>query len=773
MVDSQYIRLRTKVEMPPNFLVESGRANGNARCGSCRVQAPVGGAGGGVRVGNQLPFGVRSRRRRRRRLRWRGIRGEPDTSRPFPPAQIPRNRGPGPPCSCQAIPRVQPCEAASGPRGCVIRTVAPLPCQRDARGGGGSGLLAAPAVTATPSPARRLGPLGVCFRSFPLPPRRGRGGARWEGGAKRLLLLPDTPAPPPYTLARTIAPAPTRSRAARSAPRCRPASSRARGATMSTASSSSSSQTPHPPPQRMRRSAAGSPPAAPSAGSGNGAGGGSVGCAPAAGAGRLLQPIRATVPYQLLRGSQHSPTRPPAAAAANSLGNLPGPGAARGPSPPSPTLQPAAAPTEPTPRAKGRPRRSPENHRRSNSPERRSPGSPVCRVDRPKAQQVRTSSTIRRTSSLDTITGPYLTGQWPRDPHVHYPSCMKDKATQTPSCWAEEGAEKRSHQRSASWGSADQLKEQIAKLRQQLQRSKQSSRHSKEKERQSPLPGNHVTINHTQATGSRSVPMPLSNISVPKSSVSRVPCNVEGISPELEKVFIKENNGKEEVSKPLEIPDGRRAPLPAHYRSSSTRSIDTQTPSVQERSSSCSSHSPCVSPFCPPESQDGSPCSTEDLLYDRDKDSGSSSPLPKYASSPKPNNSYMFKREPPEGCERVKVFEEMASRQPISAPLFSCPDKNKVNFIPTGSAFCPVKLLGPLLPASDLMLKNSPNSGQSSALATLTVEQLSSRVSFTSLTDDTSSVGATEASVQQPSQQQLLQELQGEEHISAQNYVII
>lgn len=113
--------------------------------------------------------------------------------------------------------------------------------------------------------------------------------------------------------------------------------------------------------------------------------------------------------------------------------------------------------------------------------------------------------------------------------------------------------------------------------------------------------------------------MPLSNISVPKSSVSRVPCNVEGISPELEKVFIKENNGKEEVSKPLDIPDGRRAPLPAHYRSSSTRSIDTQTPSVQERSSSCSSHSPCVSPFCPPESQDGSPCSTEDLLYDRDK----------------------------------------------------------------------------------------------------------------------------------------------------------
>ncbi|XP_044284518.1 glucocorticoid-induced transcript 1 protein isoform X2 [Varanus komodoensis] len=550
--------------------------------------------------------------------------------------------------------------------------------------------------------------------------------------------------------------------------------------------SSSSSQTPphHQPPQRMRRGAAGSPTsgsAGASAGSngagggssgGGGNGGGSSGGAPggSAGTSRLLQPIRATVPYQLLRGNQHSPTRSPAASA--SVGSNTGPGGPRGggggggnggsPTPPSSTpplsLAAAAAAAATSPgaggatepgRVKVRQRRSPDSttnngRRRSISPERRSPSSPIYRVDRPKAQQIRTSSTIRRTSSLDTITGPYLTGQWPRDPHIHYPLCMKDKSTQ------------------------------IAKLRQQLQRSKQSSRHNKEKERQSPLHGNHIAINQTQASVSRTVPMPLSNISVPKSSVSRVPCNVEGISPELEKVFIRENSGKEEVSKPLDIPDGRRAPLPAHYRSSSTRSIDTQTPSVQERSSSCSSHSPCISPFCPPESQDGSPCSTEDLLYDRDKDSGSSSPLPKYASSPKPNNSYMFKREPPEGCERVKVFEEMSTRQPVSAPLFSCPDKNKVNFIPTGSAFCPVKLLGPLLPASDLTLKSSPNSGQSTALSTLTVEQLSSRVSFSSLSDDTSTMDSVEFLVQQPSQQspQLLQELPSEEHSSPQNYVM-
>ncbi|XP_058036902.1 glucocorticoid-induced transcript 1 protein [Ahaetulla prasina] len=586
--------------------------------------------------------------------------------------------------------------------------------------------------------------------------------------------------------------------------------------------SSSSSQTPphHQPSQRMRRGAAGSPTsgnAGVSVGSnGSGGGGNGVGSAPGGGAGtsRLLQPIRATVPFQLLRGNQQSPTRLPTSSA--SVGSNTGPGGPRGgggggggnggsPSPPNSTsplaLAAAAAgasavvvappgtggAVEPS-RAKVRQKRSPDSssstaatttttnggRRRSSSPERRSPTSPIYRVDKPKAQQIRTSNTIRRTSSLDTITGPYLTGQWPRDPHIHYPSCMKDKSTQTPSCWAEEVLEKRSHQRSASWGSADQLKE-IAKLRQQLQRSKQSSRHNKEKERQSPLHGNHIAISQTQASISRSVPMPLSNISVPKSTISRVPYNVEGISPELEKVFIRDNSGKEEISKPLDIPDGRRAPLPAHYRSSSTRSIDTQTPSVQERSSSCSSHSPCISPICRPESQDGSPCSTEDVLYDRDKDSGSSSPLPKYASSPKPNNSYMFKREPPEGCERVKVFEEVSTRQPVSTPLFSCPDKNKVNFIPTGSAFCPVKLLGPLLPSSDLTLKGCPNSSQSTPLSTLTVEQLSSRVTFSSLLDDTSTRDSSEILVQQSSQQspQLLQELQPEEHSPPQNYVVI
>ncbi|KAK2829963.1 hypothetical protein Q5P01_017894 [Channa striata] len=288
----------------------------------------------------------------------------------------------------------------------------------------------------------------------------------------------------------------------------------------------------------------------------------------------------------------------------------------------------------------------------------------------------------------------------------------------TPGCESDKTGKKRStHKRSASWGSTDQLKE-IVKLRQYLQHSKQGGRPSKDKYPHSSLQCSTIIYNaltsltsHTctashiqQFSMSKSTQMPLTNITVPKPSISRVPSSMEGINHELEKVFIKDNGEKEEL-KSLEVPDGRRAPFPPQQRSSSTRSVDTQTPSAPGRSSSCSSLSPSPSPACPPGSHDGSPYSTEDLLYDRDKDSGSSSPLPKFASSPKPNNSYMFKREPPEGCEKIKAFEEMSSRQSASAsvPLFSCPDKNKVNFIPTGSAFCPVKLPGSqhLTPASE------------------------------------------------------------------------
>ncbi|XP_056157127.1 protein FAM117B-like [Lampris incognitus] len=277
---------------------------------------------------------------------------------------------------------------------------------------------------------------------------------------------------------------------------------------------------------------------------------------------------------------------------------------------------------------------------------------------------------------------------------------MRDKATQTPRAWADE-RRRGSHKRSASCGSTDQLKE-IAKLRQQLQRSKRSSRHRRDKERKSPFNGSH-TIIQSQSPMPKTILIP---IPISKSSAPRFRNSVEGLNQEIERIIIRDTTEKDEVIIPQDVPDGHRAPPPVPpQRSSSTRSIDTQTPSGGGLSggshSNCSSRPDSISP------------SYLTILNDmggsspyEDKELGPCSPLPKYAASPRPNNSYMFKREPPEGCEKVKVFEESMPKPLQEIPPFLCPDRNKVNFIPnSGSAFCLVSILKPLLPAPELSFR--------------------------------------------------------------------
>ncbi|XP_071604052.1 protein FAM117B [Heliangelus exortis] len=497
--------------------------------------------------------------------------------------------------------------------------------------------------------------------------------------------------------------------------------------------------------------------------SGGGGGGGSGAAGGGAGAGSRLQPMRATVPFQLKQQQHGSPTRSGGGSAGGGLPRSAGSGGRGGPamatqtpggggssgasaavassrgsptrgsgtrgSPPRPQHLPPPPPPPPPLGCGPSPCSSPEGsaaatgrvrHRRQSpeqgksSPERKSPSSPVWKADKSRPPSSSPSSIVRRTSSLDTLAAPYLAGQWPRDNHGQAAPSMRDKATQTESAWTEEYLEKKksSHKRSASWGSNDQLKE-IAKLRQQLQRSKHSSRHHRDKERQSPFHGNHAAINHSQAPIPKSALVPV--IPITKSTGSRFRNSVEGLNQEIE-IIIKETGDKEEQLVPQDIPDGHRAPPPLVQRSSSTRSIDTQTPGGADRGSNNSSRSQSVSPtsfltICN-ESNEESLCSTDDLLADsRDKENGNNSPLPKYATSPKPNNSYMFKREPPEGCEKVKVFEESLPKPLHEIPAFYCPDKNKVNFIPkSGSAFCLVSILKPLLPTQDLTLKGTTHS---------------------------------------------------------------
>ncbi|CAL8389238.1 unnamed protein product [Boreogadus saida] len=276
---------------------------------------------------------------------------------------------------------------------------------------------------------------------------------------------------------------------------------------------------------------------------------------------------------------------------------------------------------------------------------------------------------------------------------------MRDQATQTPRAWADE-RRRGSHKRSASCGSTDQLKE-IAKLRQQLQRSKRSSRHRRDKERKSPFNGGHGII-QSQSPLPKTILIP---IPISKSSAPRFRNSVEGLNQEIERMLIRDTPDKEEVIVPQDVPDGHRAPPPLPpRRSSSTRSIDTQTPSgggLSGNHSNCSSRPDSISPsYLTILSGGGSPYEEKEL--------GPCSPLPKYAASPRPNNSYMFKREPPEGCEKVKVIEDTISKPLHDIPQYLCPDRNKVNFIPnSGSAFCLVSILKPLRPAAELGFRSA------------------------------------------------------------------
>uniref|UniRef100_A0A671L8L1 Protein FAM117B-like n=2 Tax=Sinocyclocheilus TaxID=75365 RepID=A0A671L8L1_9TELE len=226
---------------------------------------------------------------------------------------------------------------------------------------------------------------------------------------------------------------------------------------------------------------------------------------------------------------------------------------------------------------------------------------------------------------------------------------MRDKATQTPRAWVDE-RRRGSHKRSASCDSTDQLKE-IAKLRQQLQRSKRSSRHRRDKDRKSPFNGNHTIIQSQVGIISQMPKTILIPIPISKSTPPRFRNSIEGLNQEIERIIIRDTVERDEIIVPQDVPDGHRAPPPLPQRSSSTRSIDTQTPSnggLGSNRSNSSSRADSVSP------------SYLSILNDTvGNNLGPWSPLPKYASSPKPNNSYMFKREPPEGCERVKAFEEI------------------------------------------------------------------------------------------------------------------
>ncbi|XP_057673922.1 protein FAM117A isoform X1 [Corythoichthys intestinalis] len=326
--------------------------------------------------------------------------------------------------------------------------------------------------------------------------------------------------------------------------------------------------------------------------------------------------------------------------------------------------------------------------------------------------------TMRRTLSLDAILAPYLQGQWPKEPKKSPSgSCVCDKATQTPSCWAEETQNRRSfggHKRSASWGSAEHLKE-VAKLRQQLQKR---SRHA------APSAAGYEPSHHALTTGvTQTSPLvPLSRLA------SRLRRSVEGLNLELEEVFVSEN--RDDQHEHLDIPDGHRAPAPVQRCSSGSQS--ESSPGPLDLSLLSPSQSPC--PLDPSLlSPSTSPCPLNPLLFSPTQSPESATrevlcPSPStffpsygvdppvlppcstssFSSPPCLDQSLFFKRQPPEGSEPLPMCQDtmLACPNELLNLQPSCPDLNKVNFTPHGgSAFCPVSLLKPLLPSMDLLFR--------------------------------------------------------------------
>ncbi|XP_069011704.1 protein FAM117A-like [Embiotoca jacksoni] len=341
-----------------------------------------------------------------------------------------------------------------------------------------------------------------------------------------------------------------------------------------------------------------------------------------------------------------------------------------------------------------------------------------------KAKSQQLSSGMRRTMSLDAIIGTYLQGHWPKEPEGHSSLSRKDKSTQTPDSWSDKSYSSRrssssssssSHKRSASWGSAEHLQEIVKLKQQQLQQcSKPAVSGGHDKDRQRGYPQGSCSLGATQT---QPIPIPLAPLS---TLVPRLRCSVEGLNQELEGMFISQPPHPQQ--RLLEVPDGHRAPVPLQSCSSGSQRDPATAPlSSPSSSSSSSSSSPCSSPNYTCISQSNSADAPLDLhqglidgaetclssAFSSQNEADLSLPL-LISSSPGPNKSCCFQREPPEGCEKVRVWEEIsAPHQPKPVLISSCPDPNKVNFTPHGgSAFCPVSLLKPLLPSMDLLFRS-------------------------------------------------------------------
>ncbi|XP_023215715.1 protein FAM117B-like [Centruroides sculpturatus] len=330
---------------------------------------------------------------------------------------------------------------------------------------------------------------------------------------------------------------------------------------------------------------------------------------------------------------------------------------------------------------------------------------------------VNSSPYIRRTASLDAI---YLAGQWQQDAFYfsHCGRLMMDRATQTPEEW-DDIDEKKGLQKKSPMSASDQL--EVKLIRQRLQRTTLNSRGAGG---HSPVQGDHSAISSTCtsfpnttnlpsihtgvathqlaypshppliANMSHAVPIPIPSTSS-KPPMPRMRNSVEGLNQEIEKLVLKgisstEDPELERVVVPT--PDGHRAPIAELFHT--THSVNTQTPlGGRESFSSSGSRSQSTSPLVPifPGSLDTYSSVNRDENFSASPDTEN---VPKLGTSPHINK--FLAREPPDGCEKVKVIDEPRSSSKERPSSVSLKPSMKFVLQPSqSSAFYPLLKTSP------------------------------------------------------------------------------
>lgn len=307
-------------------------------------------------------------------------------------------------------------------------------------------------------------------------------------------------------------------------------------------------------------------------------------------------------------------------------------------------------------------------------------------------------------NSLETLSSSYMNGQWPREFFFGNGNSITgttSKSTQTNGNWEDPLTEDilqltlDQKRQPLSIGNSTGSKEVF---RHHLKRTKQQSSqpcHSK----QSCVHGDHsavASIAYDVSSKPVSIPQAPFNSKYPNLHTRR---SVEGLDCELEGLDLA-RRGYIFAETP---PEGRRPPVPGFCgKNLDNNTQHTQTSngwidSFSPTSNSCEKRSHSLSPsWFSPEKENTSPnrsLSADITMTEIDTVPAgkcAASLVPKYAASPKPNNSFWFARAPPDGAEKVPLSMDDIEHGVCEAEKCTrCPDTTKVTIqFSKDSPFC-------------------------------------------------------------------------------------